>query len=189
MANRKTLDKAFFSVQSALKASLRRFMSNSHDIEDVVQETYLRAVASNTSNSIKNPKAYFFRTSRNIALNQQTRMYRRLETALPEEEVTLLSALMTEPTNEIESEYEQKQQFAEFCLAVSELPIRCRKVFVLRKVYGFSQIEIAKKLGISVSTVETHITKGMQRMRIFMSKQSEYQKDQQSNQTQGRADG
>ena len=51
---------------------------------------------------------------------------------------------------------------------MSELPIKCRKVFVLRKVYGYSQAEIAKKLGISLSTVETHITKGMHRTKLFM---------------------
>lgn len=175
------LDQAFFSVQKVLKASLARIMSNPHDIEDVVQETYLRAVANNTSKSIENPEAYFFRTSRNIALNQQARMYRRLETALPEDEMEMLSNLMSSRSNEVENDYQRKQEFAEFCIAVSELPIKCRKVFVLRKVYGFSQAEIAKKLGISISTVETHITKGMQRTRLFMDKQgslSEVQKNQ-----------
>jgi len=168
--NRNLLDQAFFSVQKALKSSLHRIMSNPHDVDDVVQETYLRAVASNTSNSIKNPEAYFFRTSRNIALNQHARMYRHLEKALPTEELDMLAALMPSETNEIENDYDSKQQFAEFCIAVSELPLKCRKVFVLRKVYGLSQSEIAKKLDISISTVETHISKGMQRTRLSMSK-------------------
>lgn len=161
------MDKAFFSVQKALKASLRRIMSNQNDIDDVVQETYLRAVASNTSNSIKDPEAYLFRTSRNIAINQQARMYRRLESSLPEDELDLLTSLLENRSknSQLETEYDSKQQFADFCLAVSELPMVCRKVFVLRKVYGFSQKEIASKLGITVSTVETHISKGMRRTR------------------------
>lgn len=164
------MDRAFFSIQKALKASLRRILSNQNDIDDVVQETYLRAVASNTSNSIRDPEAYLFRTSRNIAINQQAKMYRRLESALPEEELDLLTTMLgdRDNTNELEQDIESKQKFSEFCLAVSELPIMCRKVFVLRKVYGFSQKEIASKLGITVSTVETHIGKGMRRTRQFI---------------------
>jgi len=57
---------------------------------------------------------------------------------------------------------------------VSELPIQCRRVFVLRKVYGYSQAEIAQELGISVSTVESHIATGMHRVRQWM-KRSESQ--------------
>ena len=180
---RNKMNKVFFSIQDTLKSSLKRIMSNHHDIDDVIQETYLRAIASNTSNSIKDPEAYLFRTSRNIAINQQSKMYRRLETALLPKELDMVSGLMGD--RPLESDYESKQQFAEFCLAVSQLPIKCRKVFVLRKVYGFSQMEIAEKLGISVSTVETHITKGMQRTRQMVD-QSAYHS---SNRTKASSDG
>ena len=141
-------------------------MSSSQDIDNVVQETYLRAVANNTSNSIKDPKGYLFRTSRNIALNEKARLYRQLEVSLPVEEVDQLTVLIDDKP--VERDIERKQQFAEFCMGVSDLPIKCRRVFVLRKVYGYSQTEIAQELGISLSTVETHITKGMQKIRQSM---------------------
>lgn len=160
------LDRAFFSIQKALRLSLGRILSSSQDIDDVVQETYLRAVANNTSNSIKDPEGYLFRTSRNIALNEKARLYHQMEVALPVEEVDQLTVLINDKP--VERDVERKQQFAEYCLAVSDLPIQCRRVFVLRKVYGYSQKEIANELGISLSTVETHITKGMQRMRQSM---------------------
>jgi RNA polymerase sigma factor (sigma-70 family) len=162
------LEQAFLSIQKKLRLSLGRILSSPQDIDDVVQETYLRAVASNTSNLIRDPEAYLFRASRNIALNGMSRLYKRLEVALPVEDFEYLSDLIEE--NPLEDEFAIKKQFAEFCLAVSDLPMQCRKVFVLRKVYGLSQIEIAKKLGISVSTVESHITKGMMRTRQSMSK-------------------
>ena len=85
------LDKAFFSIQAALRRSLGKVLSSSQDIDDVVQETYLRAVASNTSKSIKDPAGYLFRTSRNIALNQKARLYHQLEVSLPVEEVDELT--------------------------------------------------------------------------------------------------
>ena len=50
-------------------------------------------------------------------------MYRRLETALLPKELDMVSGLMGD--RPLESDYESKQQFAEFCLAVSQLPIKC----------------------------------------------------------------
>lgn len=161
--DRKQLDSVFFSIQKALRSSLSRIASSSQDIDNIVQETYLRAVANRTSTSINDPEGYLFRTSRNIALNEKARLYRQLEVSLPVEEVDQLTVLMDDKP--VERDIARKQQFAEFCLAVSDLPIKCRRVFILRKVYGYSQAEIAQELGISKSTVETHITKGMQRMR------------------------
>lgn len=169
---REDLDKVFVSVQTALRRSLGRLLSSPQDIDDVVQETYLRAIANNTSKSIRDPASYLFRTSRNIALNQKARLYHQLEVSLPIEEVDLLTVLIDDKP--VEEDAERKRRFAEFCLAVSELPIQCRRVFVLRKVYGYSQAEIAQKLGISVSTVESHISTGMHRVRQWM-KRSESQ--------------
>ncbi len=51
--------------------------------------------------------------------------------------------------------------------AVQSLPTRCRQVITLRKIYGLSQIEVAKQLGISVSTVETQVSLGMKKLEAF----------------------
>jgi RNA polymerase sigma-70 factor (ECF subfamily) len=44
---------------------------------------------------------------------------------------------------------------------IAALPAKCRKAFVLRKVHGLSQREIAHRMHISESTVEKHIGKGV----------------------------
>ena len=41
------------------------------------------------------------------------------------------------------------QEFGHFCDAIRLLPLQCRKAFILRKVYGYSQKEIASNLDIS----------------------------------------
>lgn len=45
--------------------------------------------------------------------------------------------------------------------ALTRLPERCRLVFVLKRLEGLSQKEIAERLGISIKTVENQITKAM----------------------------
>ena len=55
------------------------------------------------------------------------------------------------------------QELALLVSAVQDLPDRCRQVFTLRKVYGYSQREIASRLQISANTVEQHLTKAARR--------------------------
>ena len=43
------------------------------------------------------------------------------------------------------------------------MPRRCRQTFTLRKVYGFSQKEIAARLSIAENTVEQHLMKAARR--------------------------
>lgn len=48
--------------------------------------------------------------------------------------------------------------------AIRDLPERCRNVFVLRRLKGLSQREIAARLGISENIVEKEVAKGLQRI-------------------------
>jgi RNA polymerase sigma-70 factor (ECF subfamily) len=52
--------------------------------------------------------------------------------------------------------------------AIAALPPQCAKVFILRKMQGMSQKEIAVRLNISVRTVENHVAVGLSRCRAFM---------------------
>jgi DNA-directed RNA polymerase specialized sigma24 family protein len=51
---------------------------------------------------------------------------------------------------------------------VDRLPPLCRRVFVLRKVYKLSHTEIAEVLGVSHSTIEKHVAKGLLRCRDYL---------------------
>jgi DNA-directed RNA polymerase specialized sigma24 family protein len=48
------------------------------------------------------------------------------------------------------------------------LPPLCRRVFVLRKVFKLSPTEISEVLGISTSTIEKHVAKGLVRCRDYL---------------------
>ncbi|MEE1864937.1 RNA polymerase sigma factor [Pseudomonas auratipiscis] len=45
--------------------------------------------------------------------------------------------------------------------AIAALPPRCQMVFVMHKVYELPQAEVAKRMGISLKTVEKHLRQGM----------------------------
>ena len=61
---------------------------------------------------------------------------------------------------QLEDEVTSKERFLLFCRATEQLSQPVRKCFILKKVYGMSQKEIAEQMCLSESTVEKHIAKG-----------------------------
>ncbi len=58
---------------------------------------------------------------------------------------------------DIERDYEKKETVKQILKALDELSIEQRECFILRDINGYSYIEIANILGISVETVKTRI--------------------------------
>jgi RNA polymerase sigma-70 factor (ECF subfamily) len=126
-------------------------------VDDVLQEAYLRTFEASNRTSITYFRAFLLKTATNVAINRTVRADRRLVRSIedfPEANVYLSS-------ESLDTDYELKEQYRLLCRAVDALPPRCRDVFILRKVYGFSQKEISGLMGISESTVEKHIAKGL----------------------------
>ena len=53
------------------------------------------------------------------------------------------------------------EEIALLAEAIHSLPARCRTIMILHKIDRLSQQEIAQRLGITVSTVEVQIFRGM----------------------------
>jgi RNA polymerase sigma-70 factor (ECF subfamily) len=145
---------------TAVRPLLFRFIGQivrPDEIEDLVQETFLHAYAAAGKQAIRNPRAFMLRTARNLALNQIKRAERKLNCSIDDinsdEEMSQIDS--------VEARFHWEDRFLVFCKAVATLPDACRRAFVLKKIYGLSQNEIANRLGISVSTLEKHVAHGM----------------------------
>ena len=163
-------DDKLTSVFLSMKDSLARAVSGivpPKEIEDVVQETYVRVCQSRTADEILSPRSFMFRTARNIALNYVNRAESRLSDSLDDTGDGSELAL-PDPGGDTLSRVCSNEEFAFFCDAVRSLPLQCRRAFVLQKVYGHSYREIAEKLQISEKTVEKHISKGITRCRTYL---------------------
>jgi RNA polymerase sigma factor (sigma-70 family) len=130
-----------------------------HDVEDVVQETYLRIYQAAQRQPIRFPRAFMLTTARNIALNLATRAdaLNHTDDLAPDAALELSDAVA--PSSEARAEADE--EFLTFCRAVRELPPQCRKAFVLKRVYGLSQREVAAELGISEGAVEKLLARGL----------------------------
>jgi RNA polymerase sigma factor (sigma-70 family) len=147
---------AFLAHRNQLFRMIGRIV-RPNEIEDIVQETFIHSYAAARNQQIHNPQAFMFRTARNLALNCVNRAEQRLNTSIEE----LDEFAFASEADVLERQHHSREMFRNFCRAVSSLPVHCRRVFILKKVYGLSQKEIASFLGISPSTVEKHIARGM----------------------------
>lgn len=171
MNKNKNLSAVYIAIRGRLMKAVSHIVPPK-DIEDIVQETYVRACQVESSKTINCPQSFMFVTARNLALDHVKRAENRLTSGTQDEDD--FEAL--EFINQKNEPYDRaisNSEFAAFCEAVRQLPVKCRRTFVLKKVYGYSQKEIAKSLNISESTVEKHIATGIKRCMHYMSKQND----------------
>jgi RNA polymerase sigma-70 factor (ECF subfamily) len=136
------------------------------EIEDIVQETYVRLCQVKNPEAILSPKSFVFATAKNLALDYQKQAYVKLVDGV-DDWSEFESIISDASTDTLFKERVASEEFAELCEAIRLLPIQCRKVFVLKKVYGYSQKEIAQELALSESTVEKHISAGTKKCMQF----------------------
>lgn len=156
----------FISLRSSLARSVRGIVPP-REVEDIVQETYVRACRAAHRSEIRAPRSFLYRTARNLALDHVKRAETRLASSSFEESGAE-SGLQHNLTDETFERVSTDEEFARFCQAVRHLPVRIRRAFVLKKVYGYTQREIAAEMGLSESTVEKHIAQGIRRCRRFI---------------------
>jgi RNA polymerase sigma factor (sigma-70 family) len=153
-----------FRHRAALHRYLRKFTSGAEDVEDLVQETYVRMYALRDFREIESPRALLFRIAHNTAVERARR-----QTAQSTDSVGDFESLNVYSTEApADEQIDARRRFELFCAAVDRLPPLCRRVFVLRKVYRLSHDEIAEVLGVSHSTIEKHVAKGLLRCREYL---------------------
>ena len=154
----RSITEAFIKHETFLKRFISRFLSRPQDIEDVVQDTYLKAFSAEKKQQIQQPKAFLFRVARNAALTQLTKKSRQVMSYV--EDYDGLEIINDEVTVERPCHGPGKTRHV--------LPVspgndpKCRRVFLMAKVYGMSYKEISAELGIGPSAVEKHVAKGLE---------------------------
>jgi len=147
----------FGDIESSLSRFLLRFLDRPEDVQDVMQEAYLRVHAASQTSKIKAPAAFFYRTARNLALNERARHHNSRTSVVGDFDEIATSVGDNMP--ELAAIVGEELSLA--LSALEKLTPRVRETFILRKVHGMSQKETAKYLGISQSTVEKHVARGL----------------------------
>lgn len=151
--------KTFLEQEGAIKKYLLRFFSSRQDVEDVAQEVFIKAFATEIRTDVRHPKYLLFRAAKHAALSELEKKQNHRASSLEDMEGS--PVLIDSRDHDAERILDGKRKLAALSRAIADLPPVCRKVFVLRKVEGLPMKEVAARLKISVSTAEKHAVSGV----------------------------
>jgi RNA polymerase sigma-70 factor (ECF subfamily) len=136
---------------------------NQSQAEDLVQETYLRAIAKMRQlRQDSNVKSWLFTILRNIWLNQlRKRKIRGAVEEWDEEKAGMQASGSADPYRAHVSSVEQEQVRK----AIQQLPVHFREVIVLREYEELSYQEIAAMLKVPVGTVTSRLARARSQLR------------------------
>lgn len=142
---------------------------NQSEAEDLVQETYLRAVrAFGRLAPDSNLKGWLFTIMRNLWFNRVRHLTNHPRTVEIDTEAEELSTLSNgrddDPFTILLRKVEREQVHA----AIGQLPPHHREIIVLRDLEGFSYQQIANILGCPAGTVMSRLARARGRLREIL---------------------
>lgn len=160
LAVRNRLEDVARRYYAPLLAFFNKRTRNSLEVQDLVQQVFLKLSQHPGIERIENPDAYIFQTASNALKD----LHRR--------DVTRSSLLVQDLTHtraedEIDADFSPervllgREAMDGVIAALRELPEKTRDVFMLRCFEGLKHAEIAKLYGISIRTVEKHAARAL----------------------------
>lgn len=139
-------------------------LTNDHDLaKDIVQNVFINIWRIRIK--LKDDfaiKSYLYKSVYNEFLNQKRN--RKLVVQLDKKYIDTLSQVVEE-----NNERSLEELMILIKQEIENLPPKCKRIFLLSKQEGLSNIEIAEYLNVSIKSVEAHITKAFSTLRKTVS--------------------
>jgi len=136
---------------------LRRNWRDKSEIEDLLQEVYVRVYDAAQKQLPEAARAFVFTTARNLLINRFRQQQVVAIEAVADLESLEISA--DEPTPDRTAI--AHDEFRRLQAAIDRLPPRCREAVLLGRIEGLTGREIAQRMAISEAAVSKHLTRGM----------------------------
>jgi RNA polymerase sigma-70 factor (ECF subfamily) len=142
---------------------------NPHEAEDLLQETYLKAIKGFGSfQQGTNFRAWMYRILRNAFLTSRTGLSMRMTEPLDLEEENIVPTVSDTPESMLLARADQ--QLVQD--ALERLPLPFREVILLCDVEEMSYQEIAEALGVPMGTVMSRLSRARKAMRDLIATQA-----------------
>jgi RNA polymerase sigma-70 factor (ECF subfamily) len=138
-----------------------QYVMYEEDAEEIVEDFFIRVWQKRHQiNQADSLKPYFFTSIKNSSLNF---LYQKKHKDKLIQEIMKLSEnnLLYQPDVFVISDLQNAIR-----KAVASLPPKCREVFILSRINGLKNDNIAEKLNLSKRTVETHVSNALRQLRI-----------------------
>lgn len=164
--DQKALETLFSIYFPRLNDFARNVVKDDVISQDIVQDVFVKVWEKKSEIENINFEAFLFKMVRNRCIDYikhlkvvNNRM-QEIQISSKYEELYRIDFVGNEPYVLIEQELKLKIE-----KTIQSLPDRCREVFVLSRMNGLKNKEIAEKLGINIKNVERHLSRAMQSFR------------------------
>jgi len=148
----------------SLRAHVRGSFPALGDVDDVVQESYLRVWRARAREPIQSVKAFLFTVARRVALD----LVRKERGSPITGTLNATAAAAKDDTPGVLEMFDRSERVELVTNALMRLPPRCREVVMLYKLKGMSRRDVALALGISEKTVDEQVARGVKRLETFV---------------------
>jgi RNA polymerase sigma factor (sigma-70 family) len=124
------------------------------EIDDLIQDAFVRLQTYCRDREIVTPEAFLVRTALNLMIDAR----RKVDTS-PRIQGGVESLVLVDPHPTPDEVLIGEERLKELNIGIEALSPRAREVFLLYRLEGYSYAQIAEQLGLSISTVEKHIAK------------------------------
>jgi RNA polymerase sigma factor (sigma-70 family) len=156
-SDRRFLEDLARRYYTPLLSFFRKRCNAGSDVQDLVQQVFLRLSQATDLGQLRNPEGYIFQTAANILTDYRRRQAVRVHHA--DESGHLRAGEDTDFS--IDRVLIGRETFVQFVQALRHLPERTRDIVVQRCFEGLKHAEIARLQGISVRAVEKHMVKAL----------------------------
>jgi RNA polymerase sigma factor (sigma-70 family) len=149
------------ALSEKFRPALHRYFQRRHlppgDIEDATQEVFVRLSRRRGLADMANVEGYLFETAGSVAIDHQRQAVVRFREAHEPYDDQFHAVPDLAPDHVLEG----RDSLRLLVAGLLELPERTRNAFVLTRLEHMPHVEVARRLGISVSAVEKHIVKAL----------------------------
>jgi RNA polymerase sigma factor (sigma-70 family) len=163
-ADRSTLAEEAGPVRSWLTRYFRRRVQDFAEIEDMIQDVFTRVVSRDSPEPIEHLGGYISKIASSVLADRARHRLSHGAGHHVEFDSELHGEDEIDPSRVVGGQEDLHAATA----ALLSLPERTRTVFVLRRLEGQKYGDIAKHLGISVSAVEKHMVRAIERLTLEM---------------------
>lgn len=130
------------------------------EVEDLVQEVFLRAADQLGGGDEERARAYAFRVAASVWIDR----HRRRQARRADRHVPFDPDRHDSPGFDLGQQLDARETLRAASLALASMPERTRTIFILRRIEGMGVREVAHKLGLSSSAVEKHMVRALEHL-------------------------
>lgn len=147
-----------------LRPALAGRLGSTSEADDVLHEAFVRFLSRYAVDAVSNPLAMLARIAMNIVRDAARASTFRRDALVAHGAAPIAAQSPADP----EIQAARRQDLRRLRDSIDALPRRCREVFLLRRIEGLSQDEVAALLNISRSAVEKHMIRARALLRRDM---------------------